>query len=138
MCHSTAGQDLATTGVVLTVSKAIQREILRRLSVVWAKGEGRARDPTVEYCSHIELIEFDNDEELATVNNGLTTTPISNLSVMKIAHAGQMCPSQSGQRLATRKFVTTYQKGLSVLIVIRVANAGQCSLWRKMCHSTVG
>ena len=81
MCHSTAGQDLATTGFVLTVSKSIQCEILRRLSVVCAQGEGRAKDPTVEYCSHIELIEFDNDEKPATVYNGFTTTPISNLSV---------------------------------------------------------
>ena len=58
-----------TKSVVLTVNKdTIQRHKIV-LGLKNVQGEGRERGPPSEYSSHIESLEFKDDDEPAAVNN---------------------------------------------------------------------
>ena len=71
------------------------------------QGEGKEKGPSAEYSSHIEHLEFEDDTAPTAVDNGTPpTNPILILSATRVAYTGQMCPSQSRQRLMTRRFAT--------------------------------
>ena len=85
MCHSNAGQDLATKRVVLTEPEKIQLEVLRRLSVERATQRRKRVSKTVKIRQFILSVPkgIESEEGIKSNRSQPPTTPISPSVVTK-------------------------------------------------------